>query len=245
MDRKEAQTILSALRSDGPEAKEAPFTEALALAESDPALKSWWQAQQQFDRKVAAKLAEVPLPEDLRETILTRRKIAEFQPARNYAGWLAVAAVVAFLCVAGTFWQIANYGPIDRADYADQILPVLGHDAPVLAMTSPDHAKLMAWLKAHDAPVGELPPKFTAVPSVGCQKYVVHGHVVSLVCFLMANGGVAHVFMVNKSALNDPPDENGVQFDNVQGWNTASWSDSRMSYLVATQSSVDELKQLL
>lgn len=245
MDRKKAQLILSALRPDGPEETEPPFAEALALAEIDPKLKAWWQAQREFDRKIAAKLAEVPLPEDLRENILIRRKISPFRPRVHYSTWLAAAAVVAFLCVAATFWQVANYGPVDRSDYADSVLTELTGNGPLLAMTSSDQEKLKAWLKAQNAPVGEMPRKFDSVPTIGCQKFVVHGHTVSLICFALTNGGVAHLFMVDKNALNDPPAENGAQFGNIKGWNVACWSDSRMTYMLATQSSLDALKQLL
>jgi hypothetical protein len=245
MDKKEAQIILSALRPDGPEATEPAFAEALAQAEADPALQAWWQAQQDFDRKIAAKLAEVPLPADLRENILARRKITRFEPRVRYSTWLAAAAVVAFLCVAGTFWRVANYGPVDRSDYADAVVSELGDHGPDLAVTSADHQKIIAWLKAHNAPVGDMPPKFDGMPSIGCQKYDIHGHTVSLVCFSLAGGGIAHFFMVDKSALNDPPEENGAQFGNVKGWNVAAWSDSRMTYMVATQDSVATLKQLL
>jgi hypothetical protein len=237
--------ILSALRPDGPEASEADFAEALALAERDPALKAWWKAQREFDRKVAAKLAEVPLPEDLRETILASRKIEPFRPRASYSTWLAIAAMVAFLCVAGTFWEVSTYGPVDREDYAQQILPMLGNDSPHLAMTTPDHDKITAWLKSQHAPVGEMPAKFAAMPSLGCQKYDIHGHTVSLVCFGLENGGEAHLFIVDRSALNDPPEIGRPRFDTMQGWNVASWSDGKMSYLLATHASPDELKQLL
>ena len=245
MDRKEAQLILSALRPQSPEASEPAFAEALAKAEADPKLKAWWQAQQEFDQKITAKLAEVPIPADLRESILARRKITRFEPRVRYSTWLAAAAVIAFLCVAGTFWHVAKYGPVDRSDYADAVVSVLGDNGPDLAMTSTDHGQIIDWLKAHNAPVGDMPPKFHAIPSVGCQRYEIHGHVVSLVCFALANGRIAHFFVVDKSALNDPPEETGAEFGNVKGWNVAAWSDSHMTYMVATQADLETLKQLL
>jgi hypothetical protein len=245
MDRKEAQLILTALRPDGPEVNESPFAEALALAGSDPELKAWWQAQQEFDRKVAARLAEVPLPDGLRENILAAPKIVFFPPQWRHRSLLAAAAVVAFLCVSGTFWHVANSGPVDRSDFADQALAELDTSGPLLAMTSADHEKVREWLQSQNAPMGVIPAGFESLPTVGCQKYMIHGHAVSLICFSLANGGVAHLFVVEKSALNDPPDSSGMQFDNVKGWNIASWSDGRMTYMLATQSSINDLKQLL
>ncbi|HEX4141898.1 MAG TPA: hypothetical protein VHY09_16235, partial [Candidatus Methylacidiphilales bacterium] len=96
MDRKEAQLILSALRPGGPEANEPIFTEALALAESDAELKAWWQAQENFDRKVAAKLREVPVPASLRIEIITAPKIVPYYPPQwQHRGLLAAAALIA------------------------------------------------------------------------------------------------------------------------------------------------------
>lgn len=245
MSNAEAKLILASLRPDGPEAAQAPFLEALARAESDPELKAWWEAWQDLDRQVAAKVAEVPVPDDLRAAILSGRKVASSRPRMQYSSWLAAAAMLGILCVAGVFWQVANLGPVDKGDYISQILPVLGHDEPHLALTSDNRKILDAWLKAQHAPLGTMPPKVAAMPTVGCQKYVVHGHNVSLICFALAGGGVVHLFTVEKSALNDPPGVNTPEFDNIQGWNIASWSDDHMAYMLATTSSSDALKQLL
>jgi hypothetical protein len=61
----------------------------------------------------------------------------------------------------------------------------------------------------------------------------------------MAGGGIAHLFIVDQQALSDPPGNNSPEFNQVQGWSTAAWSDGRMSYLLATEAGPDALKQLL
>jgi hypothetical protein len=245
MDKQEAKQVLQALRPDDLNTDKPAVVEALVLVESDPELKAWWEAQRDFDLRVAAKLKEIPLPDDLRATILSGRKIERFTPQPRLSLWLAAAAVVAILCVAGTFMQVSASGPIAQTDYAAAVLPLLNHDAPDLAMTSPDHDKIAAWLKEQNAPTGTLPAKMTALPTIGCQKFIVHGHAVSLICFGMEGGGIAHLFIVDQEALSDPPDVNAPAFNQVDTWSTAAWSDGRMSYLLATQAGPDALKQLL
>ena len=245
MDRQEAKMILQVLRPTDLNTAEPAVIEALVFSESDPELKAWWVAQQSFDRKIAAKLGEVPLPADLRATILAGRKIEPFTPRPHLAFWLAAAAVVAILCVAGTFRQVSASGPLARTEYAATVLPLLNEDAPALGMASPDHDKIVAWLKERNAPTGGLPVKMSTLPTVGCQKFVVHGHNVSLICFVVEGGKLVHLFVVDKQALSDPPGNNAPEFNQVQGWSTASWSDGRMSYLLATQAGSDTLKQLL
>jgi hypothetical protein len=245
VDRKEAQLILSGLRPGGLEANEPYFAEALALVETDPELKSWWDAQQSFDRKIMAKLRQVPVPGHLRDNILAAPKIIPLYPSYlQHRTMLAVAAMVAILCVAAAFWHSAQFGPLDRADFTSQAISELGTNGPSLAIQSSDQAKLQEWLRSQNAPVGNMPGKVNTLPPIGCQKYMIHGHAVALVCLALANGGIAHFFTVEKSALNDPPGTNGPQFGKANGWNTATWSDNHMTYMLATQASADDLKQL-
>jgi hypothetical protein len=247
MDKQEAKRALQALRPNGQETTQPAFAEALALVERDPELKAWWEARQSFDRKVAAKLEEVPLPADLRATILAGRKIERLAPQPHFAYWLAAAAAVAILCIIGPSLPTAfkDDQHVSSADYNEAALGFLGNDAPALAMTSPDHDKLVAWLKDQKAPTGDLPAKMSTLSSVGCQKFVVRGHSVSLICFVMAGGKLVHLFVVDQQALSDPPANNAPEFKQVQGWSTASWSDGRMSYLLATQADPDALRGCL
>jgi len=247
MDKQEAKRVLQARRPNDRDAMPPALTEALALAESDPELKAWWEAQQAFDRKVAAKLGEIQIPDDLRETILAGRKIEPIAPQHHRYFWLAAAAAVAIFCAVGTIYRtnLEDARHVATDTYDVTALGFLGDDNPSLAMTSPDHDKLVAWLKDQQAPTGDLPPKMTTLPSVGCQKYVVQGHTVSLICFSMADGKVAHLFIVEQDALTEPPTRSAPEFRQMNGWSTAAWSDGRMSYLLATQDSPDALKQLL
>ncbi|HEV3271104.1 MAG TPA: hypothetical protein VGZ93_02890 [Candidatus Methylacidiphilales bacterium] len=245
MDKQEAKQVLQALRPDDLRTGKPVVVEALALVEGDPELKAWWKAQQAFDLRVAAKLKEIPLPDNLRATIMAGRKIERFRPQPRLSFWLAAAAAVAILCVAGTLMRSSAYGPIAQTDYADAVLPRLNHDAPDLAMTSADHDKIAAWLKEQNAPMGTLPAKMTALSTIGCQKFLVHGHTVSLICFAIQGGGIAHLFIVDEEALSDPPEVNSPEFHQVENWSTAAWSDGRMSYLLATQAGPDTLRQLL
>jgi hypothetical protein len=245
MDRIEAQHILSALRPGGSEANDPLFAEALALAESDPKLRAWWEAQQRFDRRIAAKLSGVPVPENLSEKILAAPKIVQFPPQWRHRSLLVAAALVGLLCVAGVFWKVNHAGPLDRAELAGEVSTALGTTGPQLAVVSKDHQELKAWLKAQHAPAGDMPPKIADLPSLGCQKYYVRGHMLSVVCFALGNGHEAHLFMIDKSALANPFDSSGPQYDRLNGWNVATWSDNRTSFVLATDGSMDDLKNLL
>ena len=247
MNRREAKQVLQALRPSDLDTTQPLFAEALALVETDPELRVWWAAQQDFDRKVAAKLDQIPVPPDLRANILGLNKVEPFTLRPFFPFWLAAAAAVAILCAISTSFHMEYLAAqhISTDTFHETTLAFLGNDAPDLAMTSPDHAKIMAWLKEQGSPTGAMPDKMTVLPSVGCQKIVIGGHNVSLVCFQMADGKIVHLFMVARDAMQEPPLRAAPDLKMINGWATASWSDAHMSYMLATQDSLDSLRGLL
>ena len=247
MDKREARLILQAWRPGGADQNDPAFAEAMKFAANDPELRAWWEAQHAFDYAVTIKLAEVPVPDSLRDTILSgrRRKVVPMPPQPKVLGWLAAAAVIGILCVAMTFLQIAKHGPVERDDFTEASIKFLGDDSPPLDLLSDDHNKIAGWLKQQNAPMGTLPEKMAAVPSVGCQKFVLHGHTVSLICFEMKDGKIAHLFVLDEDAMRDPPHAIKPEFREYYGWHLAQWSDGKMTYLLATRDDEKALRQLL
>jgi len=200
-----------------------------------------------FDEKVAAKLREIPVPADLRSRILAGRKVVPMRRRYSMPQLLSLAAVVAALLVAvGTLapWRQGHGGAMASADYDRAVLPFLGTEGPTLGMASPDHREVLAWLKERNSPVARLPSAVTPLPSLGCQVYSVQGHTVSLICFTLPNGKEAHLFVVKREDLSDPPGSS-PQFAKMGAWTTAAWSEGDTSYLLATQAEPEALKELL
>jgi hypothetical protein len=247
MDKLEAKLVLQARRPHDLDTSDPAFAEALALVETDRELKAWWDAQQAFDQRVAAKLEEIEPPDELRATILGRGKVHRLPPQPFFPFWLSAAAAVAILCAVAASQHAANVAArhISTDKFHEVTLTKLGNDSPTLGMMSPDHDKIMGWLKAQEAPMGELPERIAALPSIGCQKFVLQGHPVTLICFTIADGKLVHLFIVHSKDLAEPPAEASPQFQEVNGWSTASWSSGSMSYMLATQAGSDALRQLL
>jgi len=247
MDKAEAKSLLQACRPNGQDTQSPVFAEALRLVEQDPELRTWWEAQRAFDRKMTAKLKEIPLPPNLRATILAGRKIEQLTPRYRVPTWLAIAAMIALVLVAGiSRWaEPAGIPPLASTTLTAAALPAIADDKPALQMMSPDHDKILAWLKEQHAPMGALPASLAAMPSIGCQKLNVQGHMVTLICFKMAGGKIAHLFIMKKKGMTDPPPDNAPLYAQNGTWSTAAWSDNSMSYLLATQAGPDALKQLL
>jgi hypothetical protein len=247
MTRDEAKLLLEAMRPDD-DANDPLFAEALALASTDPELAAWREARRTFDRGIAEKLEEIPPPPALRDTILAEGKIVSF-PLRSYlgAGFAMAAALVLVLVVGNVFFTSPGpvIGPPMLSNvYTASVLPLLGDDKPALGMISSNHGQVEAWLKDRNSPMGSLPDGLVALPSVGCQTLEVHGHAVSLICFVVGGGGVAHLFIVNEGALADPPGDL-PEYGQTGGWSTAAWSRDGKSYILATRAGPEALRALL
>jgi len=247
MDKNQARLVLQACRPDGGDSALPVFAEALAFAENDPELKVWWAAQQAFDRKVSAKLQGVPLPDNLRATILAGRKIEQFTPGYRLPYWFAaVAAIVLFFGIGHHYWprpSLEATQAITSRDYDASIFHFIDN-GPALGLVAHDHAEVNAWLRQRHAPTGSFPASMANLSTLGCQQLAVHGHTVSFICFSLAGGEVAHLFIVEKQALSDPPGSSPVFAQNGT-WSTAAWSDSGKSYLLLTEASPGTLQHLL
>jgi len=223
-------------------------------------LKAWWETRKAFDRAVSSKLSAIPLPADLHATIMAGHKIEQMTPRYHLPYWFSAAAAIVVLCIgfAPRYWPsttetkvaslaantVSSPKALANHDYEKGVFDYLDSDDISLAMSSPDHDKVAAWLKQRNSPTGSIPSKMASLPSAGCQTFAVHGHTVSLICFSLADGGYAHLIIVEKSALADPPG-NSPQFTQNGAWNLATWSDDNHSYMLATQDDAIQLKHLL
>jgi hypothetical protein len=253
VDRNEAKLLLQACRPDGQDDDLPVFAEALALVERDPELKAWWEARRKFDRAVFAQVRQVKPPADLRATILAGRKIEQMTPRYHLPYWLAAAAIIAICAGLGALTMISGSktvavqvpaGSMGNQDFQSGVEAFLEDDNSSIAMMSRNHDRVAAWLQEQHSPLGKIPTKMENMPTIGCQTFMVHGHPVSLICFTLSSGEVAHLFMVEKQALADPPGSS-PSFLQAGAWSLANWSDGVHTYMLATKAGEDRLKQLL
>lgn len=70
MDKEQARFILRSFRPDGADAADSDFTSALQLATEDPELGDWFTQERACDAGFAMAIANIELPESLRNEIL-------------------------------------------------------------------------------------------------------------------------------------------------------------------------------
>jgi hypothetical protein len=234
VDKSEAKIILQAYRANGADATDPHFTEALQLAGIDAELKAWFAEQQAFDRAISAKLRSAPVPADLRASILAGRKVV---PApiwwRRPAALIAVVAAMLMLLAIPFMLQTRNTPQFsefkrDSMSFLDSLNK--------LDMSSKDHETVRAWLAAHGGHKQfSLPTQLGGKPSLGCRIFEWKGNKVTLICFNTTVGKKfeeVHLLVVDERAIRNRPPEGKPVFESNGEWDTASWRDDGLAYVL-------------
>jgi len=246
MKNAEAKFILSAYRPGGADAGDDTFAAALAQSRADPALATWFAAEQSFDRLMTAKLAQVAPPASLREAILAGAKVSRPVPmVRSWwrqPTWLAVAAGLVVLLGVGVLALRPARALADTRALANFALEDTRHDENHHGAGEPTRA-LQASLQNPGNKLGRgIPVDFHQLATSGCRTLSFAGHDVLEVCF-QRNGIWYHCYIVPRTDFTHT--ETAPAFGEANGLASVSWSDAEHVFVVVTASGVNALRQIL
>ena len=231
MTIEQAREILSAFRPGTDDERDPVFAEALALAQTDPELKAWFQDSQGFDRLFRADLARVMAPSSLRDAILAEAKIIRPTPWwqwRLKSEHWAAAAAVALIGAAIAVWMGSR--PASFQEFGREMTDQSWGLAPHVQYKASSMAEVRRSLHESGAPSQfAVPP--TLAPAVrGYSVMHWRGHEVPMICF-NADGQHVHLLVVERTHFPDAPSVK-PQVDEWQVWRTASWSRDDFSYVL-------------
>ena len=237
--------ILSVHRGSDSEGTDPRLAEARQKAESDPALKDWWAAEREQDKTIGGKLASLRVPAGLKARLLAPPEVVG-APRR---GWTRVALVAAacLIALAVLFgsWRGPFQPAVSLADYRDEMVGFIKVD-PSLEMKSPDLAQVQNWLQKNNAPSQlVLPKKLRDLEPIGCRTLRFRGHEVALICFKRSEGGLLHLFVLDRAALPDAMNDKDPQISPEGTWMTATWGNGDQVYLITAQSDRQALEAYL
>lgn len=252
MDRHHAQQILLTYRLGEHAPPGSELAEALALAEKDPELAEWLEAQLRYDRRLRSALRSVTPPAGLQQAILRGRPPTPSLWRRSAPRLLAMAAAGAVLL---GIWAVSNRGargPVNvpspvattRAlPFRDQMVELIAQGRYSLQAQSGSLTELRSFLRrnggAHDVSVS---PALAALSTYGCQVLAFDGRRTTLICFTSPRLGFVHLFVVDSPTEGVGSQPTLAQFGN---WNTATWSSGSKTFVVCAQASDSDLRALL
>lgn len=244
MNNQEAKFILSAYRTNGADANDEVFAEALRQAQRDPSLGAWLARQQAHDAVVVRKLREIVPPAELRDAILTGARVSHVRRTIwRHRVWMTLGAAAVVLLVASlAFWRssavtennaLLEFALNDtlRGHHGDGGVGV----AAAQTLLSDPRRRLSAGLPVELADFGK----------VGCRTLLLNGEEVFEICF-NREGKWFHLYAVRirPDSPTRPTEIVMAERNRVSG---AVWSDSKYGYTYALVGDVaiQQLKNLL
>jgi hypothetical protein len=81
--------------------------------------------------------------------------------------------------------------------------------------------------------------------TIGCKAIDSNGRLVSVVCFQVDNGAVAHLFTTPSAGLQWAPPKNHPVLKRHRNWNLASWSSGGEAHMLASTIEEGKFRQLV
>lgn len=231
MTREEAMEVLLLYRPGSRDSNEPDVREALRLAESDAALKKWFEGHCAFQMSVRSKLRSVPVPTDLKQAILSSQKIVE-APAwwRSPLVLAAAAMIVLLLALAPLLKTRSPANHFD--DFAARMSSTVQREYR-MDVESSDLNDVRDYMASRGAPADfEVPPELQQISLAGGGFLRWRNQPVSMVCFRKSDQEMVYLFVLNSNAVVDPPPENPVRADQ-RGLPTKAWTRGDRVYLLA------------
>jgi uncharacterized membrane protein YbaN (DUF454 family) len=205
---------------------------ALREAARDPELHAWLNQQQAFNLVVRDRLRHLQPPSDFKQRILAHpasvRKIVWWKRPE----FLAVAAIIVMLFCLVSYWVTSK----DQYRLADLRLRMAKYALTRYRMdiATNNMSVIRTYLTAKGGH-GDyaLPAGLGQLPGAGCALLSWQNQPVSLVCFQLSPKDLVWLFVIDRTALSDPPPPSHTQFEPVGKLMTATWTQGGKTYLLA------------
>jgi hypothetical protein len=251
VNSQEAREILLLYRPAVDRGDDPDFAEAIALAKADPELDSWFQQHCAFQNAARSAFNDIPVPDGLKEQILSERKAHLTLTSRRRALVGACAVVVIAFCGLFTFRTL--FPPEPPRDYSfgnfhTNMIGLIIRYPPKMDLLTNDLQALRQNLAEH----GQSNLVFTAAlqktAGTGCKALDWQDKPVAMVCLNSGKNGDPKkpdlfLFVVDKTVIKGPP---GATPEVTQVWKgivSGSWTSGNKTYVLAGWGDEDFLKQ--
>jgi hypothetical protein len=238
MNRNEAKEILALYRRGIDNPADPEFAEALELVKHDRELASWFEQQSAVYEATRQKFQAIEAPSELVGWILSGRKRRNHW-WRSPVIWGAAAAIAILIAIV-----VRDGSPKHSfAAYRSRMVRTAMSNYGMPLMTN-DLAAIRSYLTTNNAH-GDyvLPAALAKLPGQGCVAFPWHDRPVALICLDGGPKRDVFLFVINRKDLSDPPKQR--ELTKIGPLPTASWSDDKKTYLLATKGDEQFLQTLL
>ena len=214
----------------------------VSSAGNDPELDQLRNESAEFNARVHHALAEIPVPPDLREQILARRKIIPVSGWRRHQVLLRIAAAFLILgTLAAVFWRPSSEDKT-FAGFRSRMVAFAIRQYSMDIHTN-QLASVQSHLASHGAPAQfSLPPGLAATPVIGGASFAWQGKPVGMVCFKATGGETLYMFVIDSA---DAPGSRDFEVSPQKNLGTVTWRSAGKTFLIAGEVPLQDLEQLV
>jgi len=241
MNRRQAQEILLLYRPGTADAQDPEFAAALALAKNDPELSNWLQHQSLLQDALRAKFRQIPVPEGLKEQILSERKVHTSLPLKRNLVLSAVCAVCILVLAGLVLPLLRSHEDKSFANFQSRMVKTVARQGlyPKMDLETNNLAEIRKFLAQHQGH-GDyvLPNGLQKTTTTGCAILPWQGKAVSMVCFNSGktpatNASDLFLFVINRADVPKAPAPGALSFAQTNSLATASWTYGDKTYILA------------
>jgi len=247
----EAKEILLLYRPGMAEEADAELAQALELARSDAALNPWFTEHCAFQEAMAAKFQDIPVPEGLKEQIISERKVRLASGFQRKAAVFAAAVALCCLCIGLASLYFRPHEDYSWSNFRNRMAGMVLRQYPKMDLETSDLGQVREFLRQKQAPGNYVLPKGLekALP-IGCAVLNWKESTVSMVCFNSGKKGVSkdpdlYLFIIDRAAVKSAPTGNATEISQVSSLATASWSSHGATYLLAADGGSELIERYL
>jgi hypothetical protein len=237
MNSDQAKEVLLLYRPGTDDRQDPEMAEAIEATKHDPELAAWFAQHCVFQETAAGAFDRIPVPEGLREQILSERK-AHFNlgvTKRIAVAAVALALVVLSLSLARFYTKPSENN--EFANFRTRMAGMVVRFYPKMDLETNDLATIRSFLASKGGHANySLPPQLAQASGTGCAILPWHGKRVSMVCMNSGKNGAPmkpdlFLFIIDRKAIEHAP-ESSPQKEVVSGLASASWTSGDNTYVL-------------
>lgn len=253
MNSFEAKTIIQLYRPVGADADDRQIAEALEMARRDPELAQWLEDEQKFQQAVREKFRQIPIPSEHKEKLLAQgirglsgdqKMIRPQQWWRNPVNWRTAAAILVLIGLGLALTGLWNRPRVADtfSDYESRMVRSALREYRMDLVTN-DLSQIREWMASRGAPADFIVPDgLSSLSLTGGGVLRWRNHPVTMVCFNRGDDQMLFLFVMNRSAVEDPPSAT-PELEKISKLLAASWTDGDKTYLLAGPEEADFLQK--
>ena len=243
MTPRQAKEILLLYRPGTADAEDPEVVAAVELARRDPELARWFEQHCAFQNALRAKLRQMEVPAHLKGALMAKQNIIRPPVWWRRPVWLSAAAAVLLLLGLVGIW-LRPEKPDRFANFRARMVSTALREYRMDVVTN-DMRQLRQFIAGKGASAEYQLTKGLEkleLTGGGCLQW--RSNPVAMVCFNRGDNQMLFLFVMKRSALEDPPGET-PQSSTATVLQTVSWSRGDYTYLLAGPEDPEFLRKYL